>query len=218
MPEVKSVYAWRKETSIEIWRVCVRYRITCDVNVLLYYYFDFWPNKIYFHNVIIYDMSVNWRSHHRHLWLNFMRKNWICFEPTSLRERNKMIEVEGAKVWASSRVSWWKFYCINIQTSKSSGHNIKARLRSEPLLVPSLSLNDPVSVRATNILTHSISTKWSPLLKTWNLSFKRKCETSLAQCYKAKKTQWLYLHRVFWSRKFELNKVPTINLGKSSAL
>jgi len=36
---------------------------------------------------------------------------------------------------------------LHKQTSKSSCQNIKARFRSKPLLVPGLSLNDPVSQR-----------------------------------------------------------------------
>jgi len=44
-----------------------------------------------------------------------------------------------------------------LQSSKSSGQTIKARFRSKPLLVQGLSLNDPVLVRATNILARSTS-------------------------------------------------------------
>jgi len=43
------------------------------------------------------------------------------------------------------------------KNSKSLGQNIKAWFRSEPLLLPGLSLNDPVSVQASNILARSTS-------------------------------------------------------------
>jgi len=93
------------------------------------------------------------------------------------------LDVEQAKVRASGRVSWWKFYYINKQTSKGSGQIIKAQFRSEPLLVLGLSLNDSVSVRATNILARSTSSHIFIFFKKMMKSFFLSIPTSLGKSY-----------------------------------